>query len=119
MLSRKCRNRRDDRFSVDPYEIKGEQQDVIMYGGMDATGGPFAKQGHQLAMNTRLLSGDGLCEDSLSNLAGTAADRVVCSIAGMPLEKTAAVPLSKNVTGRASDNELSLTHHSLTMRSVS
>ena len=68
-------------------KIKGEHPDIIMYGGMDATGGPFAKQARALAITSRVLGGDGLCADSLAKLAGDAADSVVCSIAGMPLEK--------------------------------
>lgn len=68
-------------------KVKGEHPDVIMYGGMDATGGPFAKQARQLAIPSKVLAGDGLCAESLSELAGEAADNVVCSIAGMPLEK--------------------------------
>ncbi|MDE1179092.1 branched-chain amino acid ABC transporter substrate-binding protein [Paraburkholderia sp.] len=68
-------------------KIKGEHPDIIMYGGMDATGGPFAKQARQLAIGARVLGGDGLCADSLVTLAGDATDNVVCSIAGMPLAK--------------------------------
>lgn len=68
-------------------KIKGEHPDVIMYGGLDATGGPFAKQAKQLGMTQKILAGDGLCADDLSKLAGAAADDVICSIAGSPLEK--------------------------------
>ncbi|MGG1947663.1 branched-chain amino acid ABC transporter substrate-binding protein [Trinickia sp. NRRL B-1857] len=68
-------------------KIKGEQPDAIMYGGLDATGGPFAKQAKQLGMGQKILAGDGLCADDLSKLAGEAADDVICSIAGAPLEK--------------------------------
>jgi branched-chain amino acid transport system substrate-binding protein len=68
-------------------KVKGERPDIIMYGGMDATGGPFAKQARQLAIPSRVLGGDGLCAESLAQLAGDAADNVVCSIAGMPLEQ--------------------------------
>lgn len=68
-------------------KVKGEHPDVIMYGGMDATGGPFAKQAKQLAIPSKVLAGDGLCAGSLSKLAGDAADNVICSIAGAPLEK--------------------------------
>ncbi|OTP74116.1 Leucine-, isoleucine-, valine-, threonine-, and alanine-binding protein [Caballeronia sordidicola] len=74
-------------------KIKGENPDVIMYGGMDATGGPFAKQARQLAIRAHLLGGDGLCADSLPDLAGSAAENVVCSIAGMPLQKTPNGPI--------------------------
>jgi branched-chain amino acid transport system substrate-binding protein len=68
-------------------KIKGERPDVIMYSGLDATGGPFAKQAKQLGMGQKILAGDGLCADDLSKLAGDAADDVICSIAGSPLEK--------------------------------
>ncbi|MEX3951413.1 branched-chain amino acid ABC transporter substrate-binding protein [Paraburkholderia sp. EG287B] len=68
-------------------KIKGAHPDVIMYGGLDATGGPFAKQARQLGMTQKILAGDGLCADDLSKLAGDAADDVICSIAGSPLEK--------------------------------
>jgi branched-chain amino acid transport system substrate-binding protein len=68
-------------------KIKGAHPDVIMYGGLDATGGPFAKQAKQLGMSQKILAGDGLCADDLSKLAGEAADDVICSIAGAPLEK--------------------------------
>ena len=70
-------------------KIKGEHPDVIMYGGMDATGGPFAKQAKQLAITSKVLAGDGVCTDKLSDLAGDATDNIICSIAGMPLEKMA------------------------------
>ncbi|MFM0290014.1 branched-chain amino acid ABC transporter substrate-binding protein [Paraburkholderia megapolitana] len=67
--------------------IKGENPDAIMYGGMDATGGPFAKQARQLGVRARVLAGDGVCSGDLPNLAGTAADNVVCSEAGMALDR--------------------------------
>lgn len=73
-------------------KIKAEKPDVIMYGGMDATGGPFAKQARQLAIGAHVLAGDGLCSPTLPSLAGEAADNVVCSIAGAPLEKMADGP---------------------------
>jgi branched-chain amino acid transport system substrate-binding protein len=68
-------------------KIKGENPDAIMYGGMDATGGPFARQAKQLGLRAKVLSGDGVCVDTLPQLAGAAADNVVCSQAGMALEK--------------------------------
>lgn len=53
-----------------------------MYGGMDATGGPFAKQAKQLDLRAKVLAGDGVCTEKLSDLAGEATDNVVCSQAG-------------------------------------
>ncbi|MBI0326666.1 branched-chain amino acid ABC transporter substrate-binding protein [Burkholderia plantarii] len=68
-------------------KIKGENPDVIMYGGMDATGGPFAKQAKQLGLRAKVLAGDGVCTEQLSDLAGDASSNVVCSQAGAALEK--------------------------------
>jgi branched-chain amino acid transport system substrate-binding protein len=68
-------------------KIKGENPDAIMYGGMDATGGPFAKQAKQLGLRAKVLSGDGVCTESLVQLAGPATDNIVCSQAGMAVER--------------------------------
>ncbi|MGN6083526.1 branched-chain amino acid ABC transporter substrate-binding protein [Trinickia sp.] len=68
-------------------KIKGEGVDAIMYGGMDATGGPFAKQAKQLGLKAKILAGDGVCTDQLATLAGDATDNIVCSEAGRSLEK--------------------------------
>ncbi len=68
-------------------KIKGENPDAIMYGGMDATGGPFAKQAKQLGLRAKILAGDGVCTEQLSDLAGDASANVVCSQAGAALER--------------------------------
>ncbi|MFM0283159.1 branched-chain amino acid ABC transporter substrate-binding protein [Paraburkholderia sediminicola] len=68
-------------------KIKGEHPDAIMYGGMDATGGPFAKQARQLGLKARIIAGDGVCTEQLSDLAGEGTDSVVCSEAGLAIAK--------------------------------
>jgi branched-chain amino acid transport system substrate-binding protein len=68
-------------------KIKGENPDAIMYGGMDATGGPFTKQAKQLGLRAKVLGGDGLCTEKLADLAGDASDNIVCSAGGVALEK--------------------------------
>ncbi len=68
-------------------KIKGTNPDAIMYGGMDATGGPFAKQAKQLGLRAKIFAGDGVCTEKLADLAGDATDNVVCSEAGASLEK--------------------------------
>ncbi|NKJ49323.1 branched chain amino acid ABC transporter substrate-binding protein [Burkholderia sp. SG-MS1] len=87
VLSHDATNDKATDFRAILTKIKGEQPDVIMYGGLDATGGPFAKQARQLGLSQKVLAGDGLCADDLAKLAGGAADDVVCSIAGAPLAK--------------------------------
>ncbi|WP_372450281.1 branched-chain amino acid ABC transporter substrate-binding protein [Paraburkholderia aspalathi] len=68
-------------------KIKGQTPDAIMYGGMDATVGPFAKQAGQLGIKAKILAGDGACTAQLASLAAAAADNVVCSEPGLGLEK--------------------------------
>ncbi|WP_042309028.1 branched-chain amino acid ABC transporter substrate-binding protein [Paraburkholderia terrae] len=68
-------------------KIKSENPDAIMYGGTDATGGPMAKQAMQLGLKAKILGGDGICTESLSNLAGEAANNIVCSQAGGDIAK--------------------------------
>ncbi|CAB3754476.1 Leucine-, isoleucine-, valine-, threonine-, and alanine-binding protein [Paraburkholderia solisilvae] len=68
-------------------KIKGENPDAIMYGGMDATMGPFAKQAKQLGLRAKVLGGDGACSEKLADLAGDATDNIVCSDIGMALQK--------------------------------
>jgi branched-chain amino acid transport system substrate-binding protein len=70
-------------------KIKGENPDAIMIGSMDSTGGPFAKQAKQLGMRAKILAGDGVCTANIVDLAGPAADNIVCSQAGVGLDQMA------------------------------
>src|SRR5258708_9865451 len=66
-------------------QIKGENPDAIMYGGMDATSGPFAKQAKPLGLRAKVLAGDGVWTDKLPDPAGAATDNIVGSEAGCAL----------------------------------
>ena len=66
--------------------IKSKKPDIILYGGMDATGGPFAKQAKELGINVKIIGGDGICSPTLVQLAGDAAVNVICSTVGVPKE---------------------------------
>jgi len=70
-------------------KIRGSKPDVIMYGGMDATAGPMAKQMKQLGIKSVLLAGDGVCSPEFVKLAGDAAGIMHCSMAGEAVEKLA------------------------------
>ncbi len=87
VLSHDATNDKATDFRAILTKIKGENPDAIMYGGMDATGGPFAKQARQLGIKAKILAGDGVCTDQLATLAGDASDNIVCSEAGRSLEK--------------------------------
>ncbi len=70
-------------------KIRAAKPDVVMYGGMDATAGPMAKQMKQLGIKSKLLAGDGVCSPEFIKLAGDAADILTCSMAGEAVEKLA------------------------------
>src|SRR5215470_274659 len=65
-------------------KVKGRGPDAVFYGGMDATGGPLLKQGRELGMKAVFAFGDGACTDKMKELAGDAADGLLCSQAGIP-----------------------------------
>jgi branched-chain amino acid transport system substrate-binding protein len=68
-------------------KIKAEKPDAIMYGGVDATGGPLARQALQLGIAARIVGGDGLCSTRMAQLAGDAASNVYCTEGGKAIEK--------------------------------
>ncbi len=65
-------------------KLKGKQPDAIFYGGMDSTAGAFVKQGRELGLKAVFAFGDGACTEKMHELAGAAADGLVCSQAGIP-----------------------------------
>jgi branched-chain amino acid transport system substrate-binding protein len=67
-------------------KIKGKKPDVVFYGGMDATGGPLLKQARELKIASVFAFGDGACTDKMAELAGVAAEGLVCSQAGIPVQ---------------------------------
>jgi branched-chain amino acid transport system substrate-binding protein len=55
-------------------KVKGKKPDAVFFGGMDATGGPV------------FAFGDGACTDKMAELAGAAAEGLICSQAGIPVQ---------------------------------
>ncbi|NJN39741.1 MAG: branched-chain amino acid ABC transporter substrate-binding protein [Gammaproteobacteria bacterium] len=70
-------------------KIKGKNPDAIFYGGMDATGGPMAKQAKDLGIQSKFVMADGGCSPEFIKLAGSAAEGFICSIPGTPVDKLA------------------------------
>ena len=68
-------------------KIKRVQPDVVMFGGMDVIGGPFAQQAAALGIKAKILGGDGICSADMVTLAGNATPNVVCSELGVGLSK--------------------------------
>jgi branched-chain amino acid transport system substrate-binding protein len=65
-------------------KLRGRNPDAVFYGGMDATGGPLLKQGRELGIKAVFTFGDGACTDKMTELAGAAAEGLLCSQAGIP-----------------------------------
>ncbi len=68
-------------------KIKSKKVDVIFYGGMDAQGGPMAKQMKSLGLKAKFLTGDGGCTPEFIKLAGAASEGQYCSLPGVPLDQ--------------------------------
>ena len=65
-------------------KLKGRGPDAVFYGGMDSTAGPLLKQGKELGVKAVFSFGDGACTDKMGEFAGSAADGLLCSQAGIP-----------------------------------
>ena len=71
-------------------KVKGKKPDAVFYGGMGATGGPLLKQARELGIKAVFAFGDGACTDKpgMAELAGEAAEGLICSQAGIPVAAT-------------------------------
>ena len=87
VVTREASNNKATDFKAILTKIKGSKPDVIMYGGMDAIGGPLAKQATELGIKAKIVGGDGMCTEKLIELAGDAVVNVTCSEAGKALSK--------------------------------
>ncbi|MFH1871709.1 MAG: branched-chain amino acid ABC transporter substrate-binding protein [Pseudomonadota bacterium] len=67
-------------------KLKGKRPDAVFYGGMDATAGPLIKQARELKIAAVFAFGDGACTDKMAELAGPAAEGLLCSQAGIPVQ---------------------------------
>jgi ABC-type branched-subunit amino acid transport system substrate-binding protein len=68
-------------------KIRAMNPDLIFVGGMDAIGGPMLKQMKELGIKAKFTTGDGGCTPDLVKLAGPASEGVICTQAGLPVDK--------------------------------
>lgn len=87
VVAREASNDKAIDFKAILTRIKSERPDVIMYGGMYATGGPLLKQASALGIKNPVLGGDGVCTEQVVELAGDAVKQLVCSEPGLALSK--------------------------------
>ena len=77
-------------------KIKSTKAELVFFGGMDAQGGPMAKQMKELGIKATFLGGDGVCTPEFMKLGGEASEGQYCSLPGMPLDKLAKGPAFKD-----------------------
>ena len=70
-------------------KVKGINPDYVFWGGMDDTASTLVKQMRELGLRSNMASADGVCTDKFIELSGAAGKGVICSQAGLPLEKMA------------------------------
>ena len=89
VVGREFTNDKATDFNAILTKVRATRPDVVMYGGMDATAGPMAKQMKQLGIKSTMLAGDGVCTPEFIKLAGDASGILHCSQAGEAVEKLA------------------------------
>jgi len=89
VVAREFTNDKATDFNAILTKVRATKPDVVMYGGMDATAGPMAKQMTQLGIKSTFLAGDGVCSPEFIKLAGDASGSLHCSQAGEAVEKLA------------------------------
>ncbi|CAK0773149.1 branched-chain amino acid transport system substrate-binding protein [Gammaproteobacteria bacterium] len=67
--------------------LKAKRPDVLFYGGMDPQAAPMARQMKMLGLKAVFMGGDGTQTTEFLKLAGTAAEGIIASSPGLPLEK--------------------------------
>lgn len=67
--------------------LKAKKPDVVVYGGMDPQAAPMVRQMRQLGIKAIYMGGDGMQSAEFIKLAGNAAEGVIGSSPGLPLEK--------------------------------
>ena len=87
VVAREFTNDKATDFNAILTKVRAAKPDVVMYGGMDATAGPMAKQMKQLGIKAPMLAGDGVCSPEFIKLAGDASSILTCSMAGEAVEK--------------------------------
>jgi len=87
VITREYTDNKASDFNAILTKIRATKPDVIIYGGMDDTAGPMAKQVHQLGIKTPLIGGDGSCTLEFIKLAGDGADQMTCTRGGEAVER--------------------------------
>jgi branched-chain amino acid transport system substrate-binding protein len=84
VVARQYTNDKATDFNAILTAIKAKNPDTVFFGGMDAVAGPMLRQMKALGIKAKFMGGDGLCTESLAQLAGDALsdNQVLCAEAG-------------------------------------
>lgn len=67
-------------------KLKAQAPQAIFYGGSEVQAAPMARQIKELGISATLVSGEMVKSDNFIKLAGDAAEGVIASLAGLPIE---------------------------------
>src|SRR5437773_11911862 len=101
VVTREYTNDKATDFKAILTKIKAKNPDIIMYGGMDAQGGPMVKQMKELGIKAKYIAGDGVCSAQWPKLAGGPAEGPSRTPAGLPPDK---MPNAKASLHRSTKN---------------
>jgi len=68
-------------------KLKAQAPQAIFYGGSEVQAAPMARQIKELGISATLVSGEMVKSDNFIKLAGDAAEGVIASLAGLPIEQ--------------------------------
>ena len=86
LVAREHTTDKDTDFKAILTKIKGNNPDLIMFGGIDPQAGPMKKQMAELGIKAKFIGGDGMQTPNFIKLAGDAAEGAMASIPGLPKE---------------------------------
>ncbi|MCL2657214.1 MAG: branched-chain amino acid ABC transporter substrate-binding protein [Betaproteobacteria bacterium] len=92
IVAREYTNDKAMDFNAILTKLKSGQPQVIFYGGTEVQAAPMVKQMKQLGIDATLMTGEMSKTDNFIKLAGDAADGVIASLAGLPIEQMAGGP---------------------------
>ncbi len=86
-VAREFTNDKATDFSAILGKLKANNPDVIVFAGMDSIAGPMLKQMSGVGIRAKFITGDGGCSPHLVKLAGAASEGVICTQAGLTVDK--------------------------------
>lgn len=87
IVAREHTTDKDTDFRAILTSIKGRKPDLVMFGGIDPQAGPMARQMASLGIKAKFIGGDGIQTPNFIKIAGDAAEGVLASTPGLPMDQ--------------------------------